>query len=53
MQCYPEREERLIALFDSSRDDMERICTGLADTFIKLYKRCEKGEEKYGHAPDF
>lgn len=48
MQHYPEREELLIALLDSSRDDLERICAGLADIFIDLYKKCDKGKEKYG-----
>ena len=48
MQHYPEREELMISILDSSKEDMERICAGLADTFIELYIKCDKGKEKYG-----
>ena len=48
MQHYPEREELLTSLIDSSRDDMERIGAGLANTFVELNIKCNKGKEKYG-----
>ena len=48
MQHYPEREELLISLIDSSKEDMERVCAGLAEKFIELYIKCDKGKEKYG-----
>lgn len=48
MQHYPEREELMISILDSSKEDMERICADLADTFIELYMKCDKGKEKYG-----
>ena len=48
MQHYPEREELIMSLLDSSKEDMERICGGLAETFIELYMKCDKGKEKYG-----
>ena len=48
MQHYPEREQLMISILDSSKEDMERICAGLADTFIELYIKCDKGKEKYG-----
>ena len=47
MQHYPEREQLMISILDSSKEDMERICAGLANTFIELYVKCDKGKEKY------
>ena len=44
-QHYPEREELMISILDSSKEDMERICAGLADTFIELYIKYDKGKE--------
>ena len=48
MQHHPEREQLMISILDSSKEDMERICAGLADTLIELYMKCDKGKEKYG-----
>ena len=48
MQHYPEREELLVSLLDSSEEEMERICAGLASMFIELYTKCDSGKEKYG-----
>lgn len=48
MQHYPEREELMISILDSSKEDMERICADLAHTFTELYIKCDKGKEKYG-----
>ena len=34
MQHYHDKEELMISLLHSSKEDMERICAGLVDTFI-------------------
>ena len=48
IQEYPEREELLISLIDSSWGEMEAICTSLRESFIDLYRNCKHGREKYG-----
>ena len=48
MQHYPERCELLTSLLDSSADELQRICAGLAESFIDLYAKCSIGKEKYG-----
>ena len=48
MQWYPESEELMISLLDSSECEMKTICTALAKTSITLYEKCDKGKEKHG-----
>ena len=47
MQFYPEREQLLSSLLDSSGEEMAAICAGLADNFVCVYLNCDKGKEKY------
>ena len=47
MQFYPEREQLLSSLLDSSGEEMVAICAGLADNFVCTYLHCDKGKDKY------
>ena len=47
MQFYPEREQLLSSLLDSSGEEMAAICAGLADNFVCVYLNCDKGKENY------
>ena len=42
MQHYPERAELLASLLDSCEEDLEKMCTSLAASFIELYNECSK-----------
>lgn len=46
MTYYPEREELMICLLDSSEDEIKVVCSTLATSFIELYQKCSKGEGK-------
>ena len=45
MQYYPERQELMVSLLDSSEEEMERLCAGLVDTSIEPYDKCDKGRK--------
>ena len=48
MRHYCEREELFTSLLDSSTEELKSICSSLAATFVEIYRKCEKGKEKYG-----
>ena len=47
MQHFPEREQMLASLLDSSYEDLVTICAALSDIFVCTYIKCNKGREKY------
>ena len=47
MQLYPDRDELLALLLDSSGEEMVTICAGLGDNFVSTYMNCNKGKDKY------
>ena len=49
MQHYPEREQLLASLLDSSYDEIVIICAELANIFVCTYMKCDIGREKYAH----
>ena len=48
MQHYPERAELLRSLLDSCEQELKKICTSHAASFIEVYTQCSTGKEKYG-----
>ena len=48
MEYYPEREQLLASLLDSSYEELVTICAKLSDMFVCTYITCDTGREKYG-----
>ena len=50
MQHYPEREQLLVSILNSScYDEVVTICAALANIFMCTCMKCDIGQEKYAY----